>query len=176
MEKRLSILNDGTGHFSVPQKVPILDFVTQPGDFLFGDFRKTGKPDFLEIGSLFSSGFPILVYAKNNGDGTFSYPTITNPAAAQGIVAAGDFNKDGRLDFVVAGQQPSSLPNSRFATLTTFLGNGDGTFTQGSTINFDPPPNHKGWPAHIVVGDFNGDGKLAVLVWIFDNTVGNDAT
>jgi hypothetical protein len=167
-----SILNDGTGHFGAPQKVPVLDFATQPGDFLFADFRKTGKPDFLEVGTLSSVGVPILVYAKNNGDGTFAYPTVTQPSVAQGLIAAGDFNNDGKLDFVAVGQGTGSLPNSRYATLTPFLGRGDGTFTQGSTINFDPPPNHEGWPAKIVVGDFNRDGKLDVLVWIFDNTVG----
>ena len=168
-----TLLNDGTGHFAAAQGIDILDFGLIPGDYVLADFRNTGKPDFLEIGSIFSGGSPALIYAKNHGDGTFAPAVVTAAPAAQGIIGVGDFNNDGKLDFVVAGQQPGSLPNSRYQTLTTFLGNGDGTFTQGATVSFYPPPNNGGWPAHLVVGDFNGDGKLDVLVWIFVNVTNN---
>ena len=164
-----TLLNNGTGHFSAPQGIDILNFGTPPGDTVLADFRKTGKPDFLEVGSIFSGGSPALIYAKNNGDGSFAPATVTATAAAQGIIGAGDFNKDGKLDFVVAGQQPGALPNSQGQTITTFLGRGDGTFTQGATVSFYPPPNNGGWPNHIAVGDFNHDGKLDLLVWIFVN-------
>jgi Subtilase family/FG-GAP-like repeat len=171
---RLStLLNDGTGHFAAPQGIDIANFGTAPGDTVFADFRNVGKPDFLEIGSIFSGGSPALIYAKNHGDGTFAPAVVTAAPGAQGIIGVGDFNKDGKLDFVVAGAQPGSLPNSSVQTLTTFFGNGDGTFRQGATITYDPPPNNGGWAEHIVVGDFNHDGNLDVLVWVFVNVVPN---
>jgi hypothetical protein len=155
-----TLINDGTGKFSVHQSVAVLDFLNTPGGFLFGDFRNTGKPDFLEIGSNYSNASPAIVYAKNNGDGTFAYPTVTTPSAAAGIVAAADFNNDGKLDFVVAG-----------FGLTTFLGKGDGSFTQGQTIAIGSGSNSCG-PGLIFTGDFNHDGNMDVLVWCFSNVVG----
>src|SRR5205807_1586523 len=109
-------LNDGNGGFGAPQG-SYVGYLTSGGT----GPRNTGKPDFLEIGSIFSGGSPALIYAKNHGDGTFAPAVVTAAPAAQGIIGVGDFNNDGKLDFVVAGQQPGSLPNSRYQTLTTFL-------------------------------------------------------
>src|SRR2546429_613891 len=127
---------------------------------------------FSRLAQYFLAG-PLRSFTPKTMDGTFAPAVVTAAPAAQGIIGVGDFNNDGKLDFVVAGQQPGSLPNPRYQTLTTFLGNGDGTFTQGATVSFYPPPNNGGWPAHLVVGDFNGDGKLDVLVWIFVNVTNN---
>jgi hypothetical protein len=156
-----TLLNDGTGHFGAPHSVPILDFANSPVDFLFADFRKTGKPDFLEAGAT-STGAPEFIYAKNNGDGTFAYPTQT-ASPAQGIMVAGDFNNDGNLDYVVAGVLNSAL------TLTTFLGHGDGTFTPASAVSSSITSMNYGL---IFAGDFNHDGNLDVLLWPYLNVVG----
>jgi hypothetical protein len=41
-------LNQGGGHFSAPIRTPMINGQsTLIGDFLFGDFRNTGLPDFL---------------------------------------------------------------------------------------------------------------------------------
>jgi hypothetical protein len=101
-----------------------------------------------------------------NGNGTF-----TSGQLVPGIAVANDFNGDGVADQVVG--------NGPFAQL--YLGNGNGTFTLkssyftgvfASTVNIS-----------IVVGDFNGDGKLDVvaggvlLLGNGDGTLrGNDAT
>ena len=63
--------------------------------------------------------------------------------------AAGDFNGDGKLDLVIIGG------NVSIESSGILLGNGDGTFTQGSSLNT------RGF---VTVGDFNGDGKLDLAV------------
>jgi hypothetical protein len=62
----------------------------------------------------------------------------------------GDFNGDGIPDIAVASNTNQ--------TVTIFLGNGDGTFTQESNIAL--PASYYGGPTVLVVADFNRDGKL----------------
>jgi hypothetical protein len=71
----------------------------------------------------------------------------------------GDFNGDGKLDFVTASM---TLTSNSSEQLNVFLGNGDGTFRAGQTITF---ANVDTAPILAFAGDFNGDGNLDVLVW-----------
>ena len=89
-----------------------------------------GKGAFNAAGGLYASGIP------------------------QGL-AVGDFNADGKLDAIVASGGKSTFPASGLAVS---LGNGDGTFTQGSVIPLGS------YLSAIVAGDFNGDGKLDLAV------------
>jgi hypothetical protein len=83
------------------------------------------------------------VVLLGNGDGTFqTVKTSTGVSFSYGEFAfSGDFNGDGRLDIVLAGE--------------LLLGNGDGTFQA-------PTPVANGVAQ--AVGDFNGDGKLDLAV------------
>ena len=64
------------------------------------------------------------------------------------IIAAADFNGDGKLDLVVDGGAGGAL--------IILLGNGDGTFSVAST------PVTSFEPAFVATGDFNGDGKMDI--------------
>jgi len=66
-----------------------------------------------------------------------------------GIVTA-DFNGDNIQDLAVANQGSN--------TISILLGNGDGTFTEGTTLTTGNQPGA------LVAGDFNGDGQIDLAV------------
>ncbi len=86
-------------------------------------------------------------------------------------VHTGDFNGDGKMDVVVAAECSSSVPNcsasNELNVVAVYLGNGDGTF-QAPILS---GPRLPGSLSTLVVGDFNGDGKLDVVV---ENDSGNN--
>jgi hypothetical protein len=128
-----------------------------PAVFAFGNFRGRGAQDVIALS--FTETASSFYFAPNDGKGNFGAGTMIDSPAANGQVAVGDFNGDGKLDFVAAGGSSSG------DSLTIFLGNGDGTFTQQSTHSL---PNSTGGTADgAFVGDFNRDGHLDVLVHYF---------
>jgi FG-GAP-like repeat len=156
-----TFLNDGTGNFSAPVMTPAWPFSTTvlPGSITLADFRNTGHPDLLVVGNQDSS--PVIYFAPNIGGGQFGSYTMTTPSGGTGPVAVGDFNGDGKLDFVTAS---TALTTNDAQELNVFLGNGDGTFQAGQTITFETG-NVDATPKLVFTGDFNGDGNLDVLVW-----------
>jgi len=93
----------------------------------------------------------IFIY-QGNGDGTFKQPSVIqlpsgyNPAA----LAPGDFNGDGHLDLVVADEGNASV--------SVFLGNGDGTFQPRADYAAGNSP------VWVSTNDFNGDTVLDLAV------------
>lgn len=68
-----------------------------------------------------------------------------------------DFNGDGIPDLAVLSSSGYSASTGPYS-LTIFLGNGDGTFTAGSTTSLPALASESG--LSMVAGDFNGDGKV----------------
>jgi len=158
-----TFLNDGTGKFSAPITTPAWPANTTyfPGSVTLADFRNTGRPDLLIVANPYT---PAVVYfAPNIGGGHFGTYTMTTPTGAAGPVAVGDFNGDGKLDFVTVSMS-TAVPNNNNQMLNVFLGNGDGTFQAGQTITFETG-DVDAEPMLAFAGDFNGDGNLDVLVW-----------
>ncbi len=160
----VTLINQGGGNYAAPARYDVFpDTYYVPGDFVLADFRNTGHPDFVGIG--YAPQFAFLSFARNNGDGTFAPAVITNPPGASGILAVGDFNRDGKLDFVTSG----AGSGSNLQGLHMFLGKGDGTFTPLPVLTYGGAQDR--WPVSIYAGDFNHDGKLDVIVRLYVNVV-----
>jgi hypothetical protein len=116
------------------------------------DFNKDGKPDVViaNRGASSSAGSSAVFFA-GNGAGAFTRgPGVSAFGAGISDLVHADFNKDGKLDLVAV-----QCFNNQVQML---LGNGDGTFTAGSTTAVGAAPSA------LVVGDFNRDGKPDVAV------------
>jgi hypothetical protein len=80
------------------------------------------------------------------------YAVGTSPSAA----TSADFNGDGKMDLAVA--------NSGSKNVSILLGKGDGSFQ--TAINSDLGNSDASVPISIAAGDFNGDGKDDVAVFL----------
>ncbi len=110
-----------------------------------GDFNHDGN---LDVVMTVINGFAV---AMGNGDGTFQ-KAVFYPTPLSYFLAVADFNQDGNLDVVVANQVTP-------ATVSVYLGNGDGTFKAQPVISSTTSPNY-----FVATGDFNGDGRPDIVV------------
>ena len=111
------------------------------------DFTNDGKLDLV-------TGTNVLDFSHGNGDGTFQPPhAIAKNYFGGAGIAFGDFNGDGNVDVLYGVGDARIGPPTYIRVL---LGDGNGTFHGlprfGSLFN--------NFIYGIVVGDFNGDGKL----------------
>jgi hypothetical protein len=93
-----------------------------------------------------------------DGHGGFRHGSVSgnnNIFSAVSGVAAGDFNKDGKVDFAAA---------SGSAGLTIYLGGGDGTFIASSTISGSVLGSST--TSSVAVADFDGDGNQDLLIGV----------
>jgi hypothetical protein len=94
-----------------------------------GDFNGDGRED-LMVERVTQTGTSLTVTPQlylSNGDGTYQSPKSL--PVAPGVTVIGDFNHDGKLDFVTTIAS-SSTSNS----IVLYLRNGDGTFQAPKTI------------------------------------------
>ena len=130
-----------------------------------GDFNQDGNPD---IAVLTSSGVNVFL---GNGTGAFTlHASYTFPVPPGGLpsITAVDINGDGKLDLVI----PTVDPTSSTWSLTTLLGNGDGTFQTPIVSS-----GGSGTNPIIAIADFNSDHKpdVAVVLGIGNNNGPGDS-
>jgi len=129
-----------------------------PNAVAVGDLNSDGK---LDLAYTSYDGDTHVSILLGNADGTFSQAPGSPITVKQNIpasIVAADFNGDGKVDLAIT-TAPSLNGNSLPGSVYIFLGNGDGSFTPalGSiSVGIDP--------TSIAVGDFNGDGKLDLIM------------
>jgi hypothetical protein len=139
--------NKGGGNFAKGQTV---SFSTGINGLATADFNGDGNLD-LVTNTFVADGTRAVNVLLGNGNGTFQAPIVTDPGLSANIVAAGDFNGDGKADLVLVDY--FNTDNS----VLVLTGNGDGTFQKPLVFKFDIPLGF----AKPVVGDFFGDGHMS---------------
>jgi hypothetical protein len=147
------LLGRGDGSFTEERRFTVGN---GPRFITTGDFNGDSRTD-LAVTNQFSGDFSILL---SHGDGSFTEEQRTPAGVFPVAAVAGDFNGDGRTDLIVTtaesvlGDQ-SVQPQDKVSVL---LGLGDGSF--GPSLRLSPFLD----PVFLNKGDFNGDGRLDLLV------------
>jgi len=152
LQDRLYI-NRGGGRF-VRDSEALPAMPTSTAVVAVGDFTGDGKPDLFAGGRLTPRNYPSPArsYLLRNDGGTFTdvteqvAPELVRPG---GMITAAvwiDFDGDGRLDLVTAGEW---MPLQFF--------HNDGTRLRNVTASMGLPPL-RGWWYSLATGDFNHDG------------------
>ncbi|HEY9694944.1 MAG TPA: DUF4347 domain-containing protein [Oculatellaceae cyanobacterium] len=128
--------------------------VTLPGvgdsSVAWGDYNNDGLLDFLLTGY---SGFTLIskLY-KNTGSGFSEDTSVSLPGVQNGSVAWGDYNNDGKLDFLLTGRTTSGFISKLYKN----TGSG---FSQDTSVSLPGVQL-----SSVAWGDYNNDGLLDFLL------------
>ena len=148
-------LGNGDGTFRPRVDYPL---GASPDSWVLGDFNGDGAIDIAVASNLVLQTPVTFRVLLNAGDGTF--PTSVEGQGTVGsILAAGDFNGDGKTDLVVGNTQYDSNGQLTQSTVSVLPGNGDGTFQSALSLSMISIA-----PITSVTTDFNGDGHLDVAL------------
>ncbi len=120
-----------------------------PASPALGDVNGDGEPDIALV-----SGEKVSVLL-GKGHGTFAAPVDSATGVGPRALALGDLDGDGRLDMVTA----NSAPEAEYGTVTSLLGNGDGTFA--IKVEYEA---ETGDTRTVALADLDSDGKLDLVV------------
>ncbi|MSQ83686.1 MAG: CRTAC1 family protein [Myxococcales bacterium] len=190
------LLNDGQGHFAPKSASGVEKLPAVAGNAVFADFNGDANLD-LFIGMGHTSYAVANVLLIGNGDGTFVAHSDWlgfNPAQPTNGTVACDYDNDGDMDVIVSNYGVSILGGHNA------LYNNDGTahFTEvaesvgfayqktgnswleksGMVSGDEPNPTAVGYIGNngfgLDCGDFNGDGRLDVLLSAISHPVASD--
>lgn len=139
-----------------------------PNSIIIADFNNDNNLDIVTGGTTFQFGLfsPIGGLSTLLGNGSGSFGNAISSEGSQfgsaNSIAAGDFNKDNKLDVITTGNSSGGTASN----VIVALGDGQGKFTAvtNRVIGSDPQS--------VVVGDVNGDTQLdAVLTDASSKTI-----
>ncbi|MGP0062493.1 MAG: FG-GAP repeat domain-containing protein [Isosphaeraceae bacterium] len=144
---------NGNGKFQPQVTLPV---GSVPGNPVVADFNGDGRPDI----AIADDQYLVTVYLAT-GPETFAPPEEIPAGPGVNLLAVGDLNGDGIPDLVAA-----DTGSGRPSYITILMGNGDGTFRAGQTVQVGDTP----YP--VTLADLNGDGKLDIITGNLDsNTI-----
>jgi hypothetical protein len=160
------MFGNGDGTFSAGQSYPSGGFFTNQGVAFVNkllavdDFNRDGNDDLAIVSTCLSKSdcsTGVLRILLGRGDGTFR---VAERHAAVGhlakAVTVGDFNGDGKADIAITNYCASSCSSG---AVNVLLGNGNGTLQPAQSYLSGGIVGNSA-----VVGDFNRDGNLDLLV------------
>jgi hypothetical protein len=159
------LLGQRDGTLTAPVKI---DSSLDPVSLAVRDLNGDGRTDLViaDQGFFAPGGGQVngaLHIYLGNADGTFTTAAAPSTSATNySLVALGDLNGDGNPDLIVAGNVAGTTIGIGTPNIYTLLGNGDGTFQPAHTNSL---AGKDGIGAQsITLADFNGDGKLDVVI------------
>ena len=159
-------LNDGHGNFGNQHPVGVT-----ADKVAIADFNKDGLPDIASCVNSSTANSATVQIFLNRGSGAFAKSYSTTVPFACANVVAGDINRDGKPDLVVAGSVYSSAAQNNLSYLYTFFGDGAGKL--GTPVVQQPSLAAQKNPQGIIdcyegpaVGaDFTGTGRFDLILF-----------
>lgn len=143
--------NDGFDQFSQIQTN--FPQIRHPA-FSWGDYDRDGDLDLILCGYLHDGNYTTKVY-RNDGNGVFVDINAGLLNVYNSCVRWGDYNNDGFLDILLAGQYHQ---DPHLSATKVYRNNGNGTFTDINAGIIDVSFSSTEW------GDFDNDGYLDVVL------------
>ena len=158
----VAVLLGQSGGFQTAAGYSLAKPSPMPAAVAIGDLNGDGKPDVVVASTGQTGSAGVVSVLLGNGDGTLRSPSNTQVNQNSQSLVLADFNRDGKLDAVVAayGSQ-SALQGTDPGGLVVLLGKGDGTFLAPQTLTISGLH-----PEAVAAADLNGDGipDLAAVV------------
>lgn len=142
-------LGDGTGGFGPAAS---FDVGASPNHVTIGDLDRDGRLDLVAT----VPGTRSVAVLLGTGGGGFAPSSSYAVGAVSSAVAIGDLNGDGIPDLVTANTHLASIYDA--TTVSVLIGNGAGGFSAASHYEAG------GVPRSVAMADFDGDGRLDVVV------------